>query len=215
MAFGGFFLLLAVYALKRNEKWAFPSIVTILALAPIGVFYISLAGAVFFKEPAGFIVFGVGLVAFWAVLFVGLETTKERIVYITVLTLLGMVGTDVFSFAEHGIRGILGMPYAATATDPAQAILRYSGPIALFSVVTVVMAIYKIVAKNPMGWWFAAMSGFGIMAVGFPVDALRHKDSFFFLGMSMSTYMFGGILGVILLIVLFVPYFKKLLLPEK
>jgi len=215
MTFGGFFLLLAVYALRRNESWAFPSIVTILALVPIGVFYISLAGAVFFKEPAGFTVFGIGLVAFWAVLFIGLETTKERIVYITVLTLLGMVGTDVFSFAEHGIRGILAMPYAATATDSAQAILRYSGPIALFSVITVLIAIYKIAAKNPMGWWFAAMSGFGIMAVGFPVDALRHKDSFFFLGMSMSTYMFGGILGVILLIVLFVPYFRKILLPKK
>jgi len=58
------------------------------------------------------------------------------------------------------------------------------------------------------------MSAMGIIAVGFPVDWLRHKDSFFFLGMSTSTYMFGGILGVILLVLLLVPYFKKELLHE-
>ena len=215
MVFGGFLLLLAVYGLRRKESWAFPAIVTVLALAPIGGFYISLAGAVFFGVAAGFVPFGIGLAAFWAVLFVGLETTKERIVYLTIMTLLGMVGTDVFSFAEHGIRGILAMPYSATVSDPAQAILRFSGPIALFSTITVLVAIYKLAARQAGGWWFATMSAMGIITVGFPVDWLRHKDSFFFLGMSTSTYMFGGILGIILLILLFVPYFKKELLPEK
>ncbi len=215
MVFGGFLLLLAVYALRRKESWAFPAIVTVLALAPIGGFYISLAGAVFFGVAAGFVPFAIGLVAFWIVLFIGLETTKERIVYLSIMTLLGMVGTDVFSFAEHGIRGILAMPYAATVTNPAQAILRFSGPIALFSVITVLVAVYKLAARQAGGWWFATISAMGIIAVGFPVDWLRHKDSFFFLGMSTSTYMFGGLLGILLLILLFVPYFKRELLPEK
>jgi hypothetical protein len=55
----------------------------------------------------------------------------------------------------------------------------------------------------------------GIIAVGFPADWLRHKDSFFLFGFSMSTYMLGGILGVILLIVLILPYFRKEILPDK
>jgi len=131
------------------------------------------------------------------------------------MTLLGMVGTDAFSFAEHGIRGILAMPYAATVTDPAQAILRFSGPIALYTLISVLVAIYKLAARQGAGWWFAVMSALGIMTVGFPVDWLRHKDSFFFLGMSTSTYMFGGIIGLILLILVFVPYFKTEVLPEK
>ncbi len=215
LVFGAFLLLLAVYGLRRKEPWAFPSIVTVLALAPIGCFYISLAGAVFFGVSSGFVPFAIGLVAFWAVLFIGMETTKERIVYLVLLTLLGMVGTDAFSFAEHGIRGILAKPYAATATDPTQAILRFSGPIALYTLISVLVAIYKLAARRAAGWWFAVMAALGIITVGFPVDWLRHKDSFFFLGMSTSTYMFGGILGVILLILLFVPYFKKEVLPEK
>ncbi len=214
MVFGGFLLLLAVYGLRRQEPWAFPAIATVMALAPIGGFYISLAGAVFFGVAAGFVPFGIGLAGFWLVLFFGLDSTKERIVYMAIMTLLGMVGTDAFSFAEHGIRGILAMPYAATVTDPAQAILRYSGPIALFTVVTVLIAIYKLAARQAAGWWFAMMSAMGIIAVGFPVDWLRHKDSFFFLGMSTSTYMFGGILGVILLVFLLLPYFKKELMHE-
>lgn len=211
--FGGLFLLLTVYALYRKEKWAFPTMVTILALAPVGGFYISLAGAVFFKEAAGFIPFGVGLAAFWAVVAIGQDNIKDTIVYLVVLTLLGMIGTDAFSFAEHGIRGILAMPYAATATDPAQAILRYGGPIALYTVIAVFFAIYKLAAKSPAGWWFAVQAGLGIMAVGFPIDWLRHKDSFLIFGLSLSTYFIGALLGLILLVILLLPYFKKELLP--
>ena len=211
--FGGLFLLLTVYALYRREKWAFPAMVTIMALAPIGGFYISLAGAVFFKEPAGFITFGVSLVAFWAVIAIGQDNIKDSIVYLIVLTLLGMIGTDAFSFAEHGIRGILDMPYAATVTDPAQAILRYGGPIAFYTTIAVFIAIYKLAAKSPAGWWFATQASLGIMAVGFPIDYLRQKDSFFIFGLSLSTYFFGAMLGLTLLVILLLPYFKKELLP--
>ncbi len=211
--FGGLFLLLTVYALYRKEKWAFPAMVTIMALAPIGGFYISLAGAVFFKEPAGFVTFGVGLVAFWAVIAIGQDNTKDRIVYLVVLTLLGMIGTDAFSFAEHGIRGILDMPYAATVTDPAQAILRYGGPIAFYTTIAVFIAIYKLAARSPVGWWFATQASLGIMVVGFPIDYLRQKDSFPIFGLSLSTYFVGALLGLLLLTILLLPYFKKELLP--
>jgi hypothetical protein len=211
--FGGLFLLLVVYALYRREKWAYPTMVTIMALAPIGGFYISLAGAVFFKEAAGFMPFGIGLVAFWAVVAIGQDNIKNIIVYLVVLTLLGMIGTDAFSFAEHGIRGILDMPYAATATDPAQAILRYGGPIALYTVIAVFFAIYKLAAKSPAGWWFAVQAGLGIMAVGFPIDWLRHKDSFLIFGLSLSTYLIGALLGLVLVVLLLLPWFKNVLLP--
>ncbi len=212
--FGGLFLLLIIYALYRKEQWAFPAMVTIMALAPIGGFYISLAGAVFFKEPAGFIPFGIGLLAFWAVIATGYDNIKDKIVYLVVLTLLGMIGTDAFSFAEHGIRGILDMPYAATVTDPAQAILRYGGPIAFYTTIAVFIAIYKLAARSPVGWWFATQASLGIMVVGFPIDYLRQKDSFPIFGLSLSTYFVGAMLGLILLVILLLPYFKKELLPD-
>ncbi len=215
IVFGGFFLLLSVYALRRNEPWAFPAIVTVLSLAPIGGFYISLAGAVFFGVANGFVVFGVGLLAFLIVLLLGLETKKEKVVYLSIMILLGMIGVDAFSFAEHGIRGLLAKPYIATVTEPAQSILRFTGPIALFTLITVLISIYMLASKKSSGWWFATISAMGIIAVGFPADWLRHKDSFFLFGFSMSTYMLGGILGVILLIVLILPYFRKEILPDK
>ena len=214
LVFGGLFLLLTVYALRRKESWAYPSIVTIFALAPIGAFYISLAGAVFFGVASGFMVFGVGLLAFLIVLTMGLEGKKEKIVYLSVMILLGMIGVDAFSFAEHGIRGILTMPYDATAKDATQAILRFTGPIAFLTVITVIISIYKLASKNPSGWWFAVMSAMGIMFVGFPADWLRHKDSVFIMGFSTSTYLLGGIIGLILLILLLLPYFRKELLKE-
>lgn len=211
--FGGLFLFLTVYGLYRKEKWAYPTMVTIMALAPIGGFYISLAGAVFFKEAAGFMPFGISLVAFWAVVAIGQENARDRLVYLVILTLLGIVGTDAFSFAEHGIRGILDMPYAATTSDPAQAILRYGGPVALYTVIAVFIAIYKLAAKNAIGWWFAVQAGLGVMVVGFPIDSLRHKDSFMIFGLSLSTYLVGALLGLVLVILLLLPYFKNTLLP--
>lgn len=211
--FGGLLLLLAVFGLRRNEPWAYPTMVTVLALAPIGGLYISLAGAVFFKEPAGFIPFGVSLLAFWAVVCAGQEQTRDKIIYLGVMTLLGMIGTDAVSFAEHGIRGILDMPHAATAKDPAQAILRYSGPVSLYTSLAVLAAIYTLAAGRAAGWWLSVLAGLGIMVVGFPVDYLRHKDSFMFFGLSLSTYQFGALLGLILLVVLWLPAVRARLLP--
>lgn len=215
VVFGGLILILLVFAMRRNEPWAFPSMVTILSLPSIGGFYISLAGAVFFGVAAGFVPFVIGLIFFWAVVLIGFDSTKEKIIYFIVFTLLGMIGTDAFSFAEHGIRGILAMPYAATATDPAQSILRFSGPIALLTLIAVLTAIYKLAARKPIGWYFAMLSGMGIITLGFPVDWLRPKDSFFIFGLKLSTYFFGGVLGLILVVILLLPYFKRELLPEK
>lgn len=210
--FGGLLLLLTVFGLQRREAWAYPTMVTILALAPIGGLYISLAGAVFFKEPAGFIPFGISLVAFWAAVCTGYEQKSDKMLYLGVMTLLGMIGTDAVSFAEHGIRGILDMPHAATAKDPAQAILRYAGPVALYTAITVLAAIYTLAAGRAAGWWLAALASLGIMTVGFPVDWLRHKDSFMFFGLSLSTYQFGALLGLILLVLLCLPAVRARLL---
>jgi hypothetical protein len=215
LVFGGLFIFLSVYALRLGKEWAYPSIVTIMALAPIGAFYISLAGAVFFGVPNGFTVFGVGLVAFLIVLTLGLEDKKEKAVYLPIMILLGMIGVDAFSFAEHGIRGILALPYAATATNPAQAILRFTGPIAFLTLIMAIIAIYKLAAKNPSGWWYAMMAAMGMMFVGFPADWVRHKDSVFIMGFSTSTYLVGGILGLILFVLLLIPYFKQELMKEE
>ncbi|RLB78844.1 MAG: hypothetical protein DRH06_00710, partial [Deltaproteobacteria bacterium] len=99
-------------------------------------------------------------------------------------------------------------------TDPAQAILRYGGPIAFYTTIAVFIAIYKLAAKSPMGWWFATQASLGIMVVGFPIDYLRQKDSFFIFGLTLSTYFVGAMLGLLLLIILLLPYFKKELLPD-
>jgi hypothetical protein len=53
------------------------------------------------------------------------------------------------------------------------------------------------------------------MIVGFPVDWLRHKDSFMFFGLSLSTYQFGALLGIILLVVLWLPGVKARLLTNR
>ena len=77
------------------------------------------------------------------------------------------------------------------------------------------VAIYKLAAKSPAGWWFATQASLGIMVVGFPIDYLRQKDSFFIFGLTLSTYFCGAMLGLILLVVLLLPYFKKELLPTQ
>jgi hypothetical protein len=212
---GGLFLLLVIFALRREEKWALPAMLTILALAPIGGLYISLAGLVFFGESAGFIPFGVSLIAFWATLYISNDSAKDKIVYLTVLTILGIMGTQLFAFAEHGIRGILEFPYGATATDPAQSILRFGGPVALYSLIATLVAIYKLSAQQSAGWWYAVQASMGMMVVGFPIHFARTKDSLMIGDLALSTYLVGAIVGLILFVVLMLPYFKDRLLTSK
>jgi hypothetical protein len=209
----GIILLVSALALTQKKKWVFPVALTSLAALPIGSFYISLAYMVKTRAFApAFTLFIVGLLAFWALIFL-FKKGKEAWTLFVPLTLLGMIGTQAFAFAEHGLRGLYTAGKTASITDPAVAILRYSGPIMGIVVILLFAAIYLLAAGKESGWWIALVAGLSMAWGAIPVHLARPKASMTLPGATPSifnsTYLLGGVLGIILVIVLFLPYIKN------
>jgi len=216
----GIVLLVMAYAMSKGKKWAYPIALTSFATLPIGSFYISLAYMVKTRSYApAFTCFIVGLLAFWAYIILE-KKGKEMWGMLIPMTLLGMVGTQSFAFAEHGLRGLWSAGKTASLTDPAVAILRYSGPIMAIVVFLVFAAIYKMAEGKEAGWWIALVAGLSMAIGAYPVHFARPKASIVLPGTAApsiftSTYFLGSTLGVLLVIVLLLPYFKNQFVTEE
>jgi hypothetical protein len=200
---------------------------------PIGSFYTSSFAGYMVKNKVfapSFTAFIVGLVAFWALIIVE-KRGKDLWALIVPLTLLGMIGTQAFAFSEHGLRGLYQAGKTASITDPSVGILRYSGPLMAMVLVTIFLAIYHLAANKELGWWLGLQVGIGMAVAAFPVHFARPKASFSLAGANAfaegpgvvgagtpsiftSVYFLGGVLGVILVVVLLIPFFKNQLIPK-
>ena len=230
----GVILLLVAYAFLKDKEWAFPVALVCLATLPIGSFYVSsFAGYMVRKKvfAPSFTAFVVGLVAFWALILLE-KKGKDLWASIIPLTLLGMFGTQAFAFSEHGLRGLYQGGKTASILDPSIGILRYSQPIMVIVLITIFFAIYNLAAKKEIGWWFGIIAGLGIAVAAFPVHFARPKASFSIAGADAfakgakvmgagtpsiftSVYFLGGLLGIIFVVIMLIPYFKNYYVTEK
>lgn len=208
----GVVLIAMAIAFYMEKKWAFPISMVALAIVPVGSFYTGLLFMVKTRNfPPAWIAFIICLLAFWAILF--LEKKEKPWAFFVPLTLLGMIGTQAFAFAEHGLRGIFP-DLTASVTDPTIGVLRFSGPIMVFLVPMLLVAIWALLANKESGWWLSLVVGFSMAVAALPVHFARPKASMALPGTTeasifTSTYFLGGALGVILVIVLLIPYFKN------
>ncbi len=230
----GVILLLVAYAFLKDKEWAFPVSLVCLATLPIGSFYVSsFAGYMVRKKvfAPSFTAFVVGLVAFWALIILE-KKGKDLWASIIPLTLLGMFGTQAFAFSEHGLRGLYQGGKTASILDPSIGILRYSQPIMVIVLITIFLAIYNLAAKKESGWWFGVIAGLGIAVAAFPVHFARPKASFSIAGADAfakgakvvgagtpsvftSVYFLGGLLGIVFVVVMLIPFFKNYYLSDK
>jgi len=228
----GVVLLLVAYAFLKDKKWAFPVALVSLATLPIGSFYVSsFAGYMVRKKvfAPSFYAFVVGLLAFWVLILLA-KKGKEKWAMFVPLTLLGMIGTQAFAFSEHGLRGLYMAGKTASIMDPSVAILRYSQPIMFIVLITLFLAIYQLASNKEAGWWLSLLAGAGMAVAAFPVHFARPKASFSLAGTEAfaegakvvgagtpsiftSVYFLGGALGVLLFIVMLIPFFKNQFVP--
>lgn len=213
----GVVLIVSAYALYLGKKWAFPLSLVCLSIAPIGSFYIGLLYMVKTGSfPPAWIAFVLGLLAFWAMLLLEENESKLKIALFVSLTLLGMIGTQAFAFAEHGLRGILP-DLTSSVTDSTVGVLRYSGPIMGMIVVLLLITIWLLAARKEAGWWLGLVVGLSMAIGAYPVHFARPKASMALPGSTdpsifTSTYFLGGTLGIILVVVLLIPFFKNQLM---
>lgn len=216
----GVTLLALAYPLYKGRRWAWPISLLCLSVAPIGTFYVGLG---FFenikKFPPAWIVFIIGLLAFWAMLLLKENDRKTKISLFVIVTLVGMLGTQAFTLFPHAVRVIMGNKVAAI-TEPASMILRHSGPIMLIIIFLAFISIPLLLLRKEAGWWLALLSGLGMAVASFPVHFVRPTASLvpegtFEVSIFTSTYFMAGVQGVILTGLLLLPYFKSSLIEDE
>lgn len=233
--FAGVILLVAVvYGFLKNKTWAFPTALVSLAILPIGSFYVSsFAGYMVRKKvfAPSFYAFVIGLVAFWAIILLE-KKGKEMWALFAPLTFLGMVGVQAFAFSEHGLRGYYQGGKTEAILDPSIGILRLSQPIMVMVLISVFISIYYVAKNSEKGWWTSLVAGTAMAVAAYSVHFARPKASFSLEGADAfapgaavvgagtpsiftSVYFLGGTLGVLLVIILLIPFFKNQFLSEE
>lgn len=209
----GLALIAVSHELYKGTKWAHPFALTMAAVAPIGAFFIGLG----YLEnigglPPAWIVFFVGLIGFWAILLLKPNDKRTKIVQFVIITLVGMLGAQAFTLAPHTYR-IVAKDFGVALSDPTVGILLHSGPIMIILIFLTWFAIPQLAQNKEKGWWMALISGLSIAVAGFPVHQLRPTASLvpegtFAASPFTSTYFMAALQGVILVIILLIPYFK-------
>lgn len=214
----GVTLVTISYALYQGRKWAWPVALVALAVAPVGSFFAGLGWFEKFGFPDAWIVFIVGLLAFWVMLLLKANTKRDKTVLFVMITLVGMMATQAFTLFPHSLRIIMQSSKAAI-TDPTVMVLRNSGPVMFAVVFLSLAAIYLFAKRNELGWWITMVSAISIAVVSFPVHYLRPSASLvprdtLEASAFTSTYFMLGAQAVIIVILLLIPYFKNVLVPK-
>ena len=209
----GLALIVISYAIYKGKKWAWALAVLLLAIPAMVNGYIGLGWLENLKKfPPAYTTFFLSLIAFWAMLLLKKNDGKTKIAMFSVFTLLGMLGSQGFMLFPHAIRVILKDP-AAALIDPAAAILRRTGPLMFIVVLLSAFAIWKLAQRKESGWYLALLAGLTMAMGAFPVHYLRPTASLVpadTLAPSVftSAYWMAGGQGVILVILLLIPFFK-------
>ncbi len=215
----GLGLVATSYALYKGKKWSWPMAVFLLSIPAIGNVYIGLGWLENLKEfPPVYITFMLSLVAFWVVLLLKKNDRQTKAALFCVFTLLGMVGSQAFIFFPHALRVVM-KDYSAALSEPSVSILRHTGPLMLLTVILTPLAIWLLAKRKESGWWLALLSGLLLAVASFPVHNLRPSASLvpsdtLDASIFTSAYWMAGAQGIILVVLLLIPFFKNRLYDE-
>lgn len=211
----GLALIAISSALYTRKKWAWPMTMFLLSIPAMVNGYIGLGWLENLKKfPPSYITFFLSFVAFLVVLFLKENDKKTKSAMFWVFTLLGMLGAQGFMLFPHAVRVILKDPAAALLT-PAAAVLRRTGPLMFLVFIFAGLAIWKLAQRKESGWYMALLTGL-MMAIGaFPAHYLRPPSASLVPAGTLapsiftSTYWMAGAQGIVLVILLLIPFFKE------
>jgi len=217
----GLALIAVSAALYAGKKWAWPITMFLLSIPAMVNGYIGLGWLENLKKfPPAYFTFFLSFVAFLIVLFLKENDKKTKTAMFFVFTLLGMLGAQGFMLFPHALRVILKDP-GASLLNPASAVLRRTGPIMFLVFIIAGLAIWKLSQRKESGWYLALLTGL-MMAIGaFPAHYIRPPSASLVPAGTLapsiftSTYWMAGAQGIIMVILLLIPYFKDTLFDKE
>lgn len=152
-----------------------------------------------------------GLVGYFIILLTEKSDWKMKISQITVFSMLGLVGGYIYVNAQHGVRYFNGRPSApfveGTESNPE---LFLGGYLLYLSSFLFPIAIGLLGMRSKRGWQVGVMAGI----ITFSVQLLAYIDRSVAGTASAKEWLEGVALSLVLLVVLFIPFFKNRLVDE-
>lgn len=204
---GGAGLIVISQEIRKGSEWTFPLALSLFALPSIGGFFMFLPYVSWVPGfPLPMVIAFIGLIGYWAFIFLHHGTMAQKWTRFAVLTFIGMLTTHAFTIGIGAQRTMATRPGHPFYPDFTWWLFRWAGEVNWVAVIFLFMSIPLLAMGKRRGWWLAVISSIAILMINVPTQFIRTKT---------LDYFYGALLAIGVLIFTLVPYFKKQLLEEK
>ena len=209
---GGVTLVLLAIPIAKGKKWTYPISLLAAAFPSAGGMFMMMPYVSFIEGfPLPTVIAMVGLVFFWATIFLRNSDKWMKWGQFLALTFAGMLTTHALITGTGNLRMLLTRPEKPMFNGLGVWVLSWSAPIQWICAVLLFIAIYKLADHKAAGWWLALVASFSLLIMDVSLQVIR-------LTMTTSTawdYSYGLPILIGLIFTLLFPKFKAVLLPEE
>jgi len=203
----GIALLVITPAIYKGEEWTFPVALTAFAVAAVGGMfmflpYISWVGGF----PLPMVISWVGLLGFWAIIFLRKSERVEKWALFFSLTFIGMLATHAFTLGIGAQRMLMTRPERPLYSGLEMWILTWVGEVNWICVVLLMLSIPLLAMRKKSGWYLALIAAIAILVIDAPTQIIRTKT---------LDYLWGSLLAIGVLFFINLPAFKQALIGER
>lgn len=204
---GGAGLIVISQEIRKGSEWTFPLALSLFALPSIGGFFMFLPYVSWVPGfPLPMVIAFIGLIGYWAFIFLHHGTKAQKWTRLAALTFIGMLTTHAFTIGIGAQRTMATRPGHPMYPDFTWWLFRWAGEVNWVAVIFLFISIPLLAMGKRRGWWMAVISSIAILMINVPTQFIRTKT---------LDYFYGALLAIGVLIFTLVPYFKKQLLEEK
>jgi len=203
----GIALLVITPAIYKGEEWTFPVALTAFSVAAVGGMfmflpYISWVGGF----PLPMVISWVGLLGFWAIIFLRKSERVEKWALFFSLTFIGMLSTHAFTLGIGAQRMLMTRPERPLYSGLEMWILTWVGEVNWICVVLLMLSIPLLAMRKKSGWYLALIAAIAILVIDAPTQIIRTKT---------LDYLWGSLLAIGVLFFINLPAFKQALIGER
>lgn len=209
-AVAGLALLVIALPLYRGERWTRGLALLCLAVPSIGGAYMivpwmNFVGSTQGGFPPAVIIMTIGLIPYFALLLAENVDMNQKIVDFLVFLMLGVTAAENFANGHAAFRILFGHPARPLFAEGIA--ITYFGWLALWvGMGLCIAAIYLLGEKKISGWYAGMIGGLVTLVASGATHYVRHAT---------NDYLYGALMGLSIVVMLIIPFFKQRLIETK
>jgi hypothetical protein len=194
-------------ALYDGKVWARGLALLCLAVPSMGGAYMIVPWMNFVgsKEggfPPAVLIMTIGLIPYFAILLADKGDLKQKVVDFLVFLMLGVTAAESFANGHAAFRILYGHPKRPIFAEGIH--ITYFAWLGLWvTCILLVLAILKLGSRKLSGWYLTLIGGALALIVSGATHYVRHAT---------LDYLYGAVMGLILVVMMLIPFFKERLL---